>query len=69
MRRTTHMRRELLRKGAQATMGQRALCMLLSAALAFSSMPSTALRAIAEEQDSTVAATDADLNEDTRLEQ
>lgn len=69
MRRTTHMKSEPTGKSTQATMGQRALCMLLSATLAFSSMPSTALRAIAEEQDDTVAVTDAGLNEDTGLEQ
>ncbi|MDO5119548.1 MAG: hypothetical protein Q4D48_05630, partial [Coriobacteriales bacterium] len=70
MRRTTHMKNEPSGKSTQATMGQRALCMLLSATLAFSSMPSATLRALAEEQDEPeLTVSEADLNEDTELEQ
>ncbi len=70
MRRTTHMKSGLSGKSAQVTMGQRALCMLLSATLAFSSMPSTALRAIAEEQDEPeLTANEADFGEGEDPEQ
>ena len=70
MRRTTHMKNEPSGKSAQATMGQRALCMLLSATLAFSSMPSAALRAFAEEQNEPeLTANEADFGEGEDPEQ